>query len=586
MLLACSRAWVRGLPQPAPLGAFLHRRALGVSGPTYRLPGLPSGGWLVVLVVAWVLFGLVGHDPWKPDEAHYFGVVLDFLQRGDWTVPTLAGEPFVEKPPFVYVVAGAFASLSGGALPLHDAARLATGLFVGIALLFLGLTGHELYGRGYGSAAVLVMIGCLGTVARLHQLITDVGLFAGIAIAMYGLALARREVWGAGVALGIGGAIAFLSKGLLGPGWLALTSLLLPYFRAWRTRRYVAALGVAALIAIIPATIWMSALYARSQTLFFEWFVSNNLGRFLGFTRLGPHNPPGFYAYTLLWYGFPALPLAGYAVWTAWRNRATSMAWHGLQLPALLAAVIASVLAFASDSRDLYLMPLMLPLSLLAAQGLCQLPANGTRALSSSARWGLGGLALLLWVGWLALVTGTPSALHSSLLAYQPGFEPKVRWLRVALAVIATIVAAGTMIRRARFAASALTQWAIAATLCWALIATLWTPYLNAGKSYRTMIRSLVRELPATGCLASLRLGEPQRALLVYYARTTTVRLEVEPDAACSALLVQGTRVTGAQPLSDGWTLVWEGARPGDDKELYRLYRHDVVADHPIVHFP
>ena len=539
-----------------------------------------------MLVAAWVLFGLVGHDPWKPDEAHYFGVVLDFLRHGDWTVPTLAGEPFVEKPPLFYLVAGAFATLGGGVLPLHDAARLATGWFVGIALLFLGLTGRELYGRGYGAAAVLVMIGCVGTIARLHQLITDVALFAGMAIAMYGLALARRSTLRAGVALGIGGACAFLSKGLLGPGWLALTALLLPCFRAWRTRRYVAVLGVAALIAIIPATIWMDALYARSPTLFFEWLMNNNFGRFSGSARLGTRNMPGFYVHTLLWYALPALPLAGYAVWAAWRDRATSSALHGLQLPALLAAAIAGVLAFASDSRDLYLMPLMLPLSLLAAQGLSQMPTSATHALSSSARRVLGGLALLLWLGWLALVTGIPSALQTMMLVYQPGFEPKVRWLRLALALVATVVAAATMLRRARFAGSALTQWAIAATLCWALIATLWTPYLNAGKSYRTMIRSLIRELPPTGCLASLHLGEPQRALLVYYARTTTVRLEAETGAVCPALLVQGTRATGAPPLSDGWTLVWEGARPGDTKELYQLYWRDVAADRAIVHFP
>ena len=35
---------------------------------------------------------LVGHDPWKPDEAYSFGLVLDQLERGDWVVPMLAGE--------------------------------------------------------------------------------------------------------------------------------------------------------------------------------------------------------------------------------------------------------------------------------------------------------------------------------------------------------------------------------------------------------------------------------------------------------------------------------------------------------------
>jgi hypothetical protein len=40
---------------------------------------------------------------------------------------------------------------------LHDAARLATGLFVGIALLLLALSGRELCARSYGTIAALVI---------------------------------------------------------------------------------------------------------------------------------------------------------------------------------------------------------------------------------------------------------------------------------------------------------------------------------------------------------------------------------------------------------------------------------------------
>src|SRR5438128_11550990 len=161
-----------------------------------RLLASPGGLELMALCAAWVLIGLIGHDPWKPDEAYTFGVVLDFLRRGDWVVPSLAGEPFVEKPPLFFILAAAFARLFGRVLPLHDAARLATGLCVGCALFFLALTGRELCGRGYGTAAALVLIGCVGPIARLHQLITDVMLLAGMAIGMYGLALARRSLWG------------------------------------------------------------------------------------------------------------------------------------------------------------------------------------------------------------------------------------------------------------------------------------------------------------------------------------------------------------------------------------------------------
>src|SRR4029453_9480735 len=106
----------------------------------------------------------------------------------------------------------------------------------------------------------------------------------------------------------LGGACAFFGKGLFGPGVLALTALLLPLFPEWRTRRYVGPRAVAAIVGAFPAGLWMHALFARSPALFHEWLVNNNFGRFFGFSNLGPPaNAWGFYAHTLLWYGFPAL---------------------------------------------------------------------------------------------------------------------------------------------------------------------------------------------------------------------------------------------------------------------------------------
>ena len=47
---------------------------------------------LAGLCLAWILPGLIGHDPWKPDEAYTFGVVYELLNGGSWIVPHLAGE--------------------------------------------------------------------------------------------------------------------------------------------------------------------------------------------------------------------------------------------------------------------------------------------------------------------------------------------------------------------------------------------------------------------------------------------------------------------------------------------------------------
>ena len=58
--------------------------------------------------------GLLGRDPWKPDEAYSFGLVYHILQSGDWVIPTLAQEPFMEKPPLFYLTAALFAAPLAG----------------------------------------------------------------------------------------------------------------------------------------------------------------------------------------------------------------------------------------------------------------------------------------------------------------------------------------------------------------------------------------------------------------------------------------------------------------------------------------
>jgi len=56
---------------------------------------------LIVLFVIWMLPGLVGRDPWMNDEPYSFGLVNHIVKTNDWVVPTLAGEPFMEKPPVI-----------------------------------------------------------------------------------------------------------------------------------------------------------------------------------------------------------------------------------------------------------------------------------------------------------------------------------------------------------------------------------------------------------------------------------------------------------------------------------------------------
>jgi len=72
--------------------------------------------------------------------------------------------------------------------------------------------------------------------------------------------------------------------------------------------------------------------------------------------------------------------------------------------------------------------------------------------------------------------------------------------------------------------------------------------------------------------MASIELGESQRALLHYFAGIVTQRQEARvPRRECELLLVQGRSQEEIAPPQP-WHKVWEGARPGDRDERYRLY--------------
>jgi len=130
--------------------------------------------------VAWLLPGLIGHDPWKSEEAYTFGVVYRMLKDGDWIVPMLAGEPFLDKPPLIYLTAALTGIVFSPLMPLYDGARLAAGFYVGLAFLFVALTAKELYGDNKNWVAALMLLGCAGLLVRAHQLIPDTALLGGL----------------------------------------------------------------------------------------------------------------------------------------------------------------------------------------------------------------------------------------------------------------------------------------------------------------------------------------------------------------------------------------------------------------------
>lgn len=537
----------------------------------YPQPGvtpavLPLGA-VCALIAAWILPGLLGHDPWKPDEAYTFGVVYDFLRDGHWVVPTLAQEPFLDRPPFYYLTAAGLATLLSPPLALHDAARLVTGLYMAAALLFTALTARELYGRGYGRIASLTLISCLGFVLRSHQLVAEIGMLTGCAAAVYGCALLLRRPVAGGAWLGTGIGLAFICKGLVALGVFALLLPALACFPAWRTRAYAAALAVAAVAALPWLAAWPLLLWQQSPELFHTWLWDENITPFMG--DAGSLSSHGYYLGILPWYALPALPLAA---WVAWRGRhALTQPRHALPLAVFGALLI--VLSASVEVRELYALTLLLPLALLATPATDTLRRGAANLIYWFSIMGGGFFVLAAWLYWTALELGWPPRLQAHLLALQPNYEPGFKLLALALGLLYTTAWAVILVRLERSPRRPIVAWAASTTVIWGLTALLFAGYFDAGKSYRSMATELARALPEHhGCIASQGLGESQRAMLEYYADIVTEREELS-QRECNWLLVQGTVASKDLPEGRWRKTAWESARPGDKVERYRLYR-------------
>ena len=526
---------------------------------------------LVLLCAAWILPGLVGHDPWKPDEAHTFGVVYEILRGGSWVVPMLAGEPFLDKPPLFYLTAAATAKLFSFALPLHDGARLATGLWMAATFAFSALAGRELHGVRYGPVAALLLLGCFGFVVRAHLLLTDMALLAGFAMAYYGLTAAQRRPVAGGFWIGTGIGVGFLANGLLAPIVLGITALLLPALgRDWRTRHYAASLGVAVGAAAPWLVIWPALLYLHSTALFHAWLWDNNLAFYFA-TIPGTRAGTWYYLGILPWYAFPVWLLA---LWALWGARARGYARPAIVLPLAGFVVTIVALSASSDARELYALPLLIPLSLLAV------PAPETLRRGASDAWywfsamSFSFFVVVFWFYWSGLELGVPARLHEHLHRIRPGYAPGFRWLPFVIGAAYTLFWLTVLASFRKSPMRPVVVWSAGLTTMWALMATLFLGWADNVKSYRSMIFSMQQALPKQyDCLSSRYLGEPQRAMLHYFAGIVTHREEAPSgNRHCSLLLVQG--YPQFEPtLPPGWKRIWEGARPGDKDERYRLYR-------------
>jgi 4-amino-4-deoxy-L-arabinose transferase-like glycosyltransferase len=332
--------------------------------------------------------GLDSHALWTPDEPRDAAIGLDMARSGDYVVPRLDGERFLEKPPLYWWVEAA----TYRALGASDAtARLPSAVFGFLTLL----VAFALGARIGGPAAGLLATAALATTAEfnetMHRAVVDPALTFFVAVTHLGLVLAlaprsphERRVGSALVAVAV--PLAFLSKGVVGPG-LALgpTGLYLlatRQFRAIGRAWPIAAIGVP-LFALVAGP-WILALYrAEGWSGVEECLITNTFGRMsagLDTKGFGHQQPVWYYLVNGPGHLAPwivALP----AMLTRPFDRADERERETRRMLFATFGIGIAMLSVPSGKRGLYLVPLMPAFAAVAGAWLAEVGRGAARAL-------------------------------------------------------------------------------------------------------------------------------------------------------------------------------------------------------------
>ena len=182
-------------------------------------------------------------------------------------------------------------------------------------------------------------------------------------------------------------------------------------------------------------------------------------------------------------------------------------------------------------------------------------------------------MAVALWFYWLVALTGFPERAAASFARQVPDFTLPFNAFTFILAVVLTLVWLYAVIRAHRNNRRAVVNWAAGITLVWVLANMLGLPALDHVLSHRKVTTTIAAIIPTNAaCIASFGLTDSDRASFDTFANLRFVPQFSEKSTACNWLLTQGSREH--PPIVDAaWRQVWEGARPRDKDERFRLYQ-------------
>ncbi|MFC6280577.1 MULTISPECIES: hypothetical protein [Polaromonas] len=572
-----------------------------------RLPRLA----LLLFCLAYVLPGFFGRSPWKNEDIATFGVIRELASNpGNWLAPQLLGQAngFDALAPYWL---GAIAIKCLPSLDPAFAVRIPFGLLLVLTLLatwyavyylarspqaqpvafaFGGEASPVDYARAMADAGVLALIACLGLAQLSHETTPALAQLGFTALVFYAMAASpyRRATKVFGPSLGLFVGLAGLA--LSGAPTVALLLGLGGTFVEWTHMRWGSSAGSGQLDAGSKRRSWQWVLLIAGITLFvsglayelglWQWRIhlpgTGEQSAWTDWRKLGR---------LLLWFTWPAWPLA---LWTLWRWRRQLASRH-VALPLWFAATaVGATLTTPAADRSL-----LLGLPAMAALAAFALPTF-KRSVASLIDWFtllfFTGCGLIIWVVWIAMQTGVPKQPAANVARLAPGFEPSFSWFAFLAAACATLAWAWLVKWRAGAHRAAIWKSLVlpagGATLCWLLLMTLWLPLLDYARSYAPISRQIARMVDKDACVEIHGIGSAQAAALQYHGHLEL--REASSQAVCPYLIVDADAQPGlgdTVSLPD-WAFQATIRRPTDRNENVLLFKRVSVAGQPAAGTP
>ena len=281
----------------------------------------------------------------------------------------------------------------------------------------------------------------------------------------------------------------------------------------------------------------------------------------------------------LAWFAWPAwaLALIALAKWRRhWlcRHPATHMI---LPLIFVVAHLLLLPMALQTDRWMLSSLP---ALACLAAFALPTLRRNMKSLIDLFTLLFFTSCALVIWVIWVAMQTGTPPQPAANVARLAPLFVPSLSLTPLVLAFSAT--GAWVWLVAWRIGKHRPAIWmsmvlpAGGAALCWVLLMTLWLPLLDHARSYKPLmlhIQSTLSQSAPSACVQTHDLTSAQAAALRYYLDRPLV--EANRGAVCDWLITDGDSVQSLPEFvhEKDWKQVAKLRRPTDDNEDWLIFQ-------------